>query len=326
LRDAWRQLCEDAILQKALIEELWETNTNFLQHKEVLLGFLHRHRIIAPVLKYNETKDISSNPGPVDCYIVPSLLKNKSSARLVSSFIKYKALTKVALVYEFENDCIVGTVFQRFTAAALGRWPPVIYKKQSLLYENLSVFEIQLDHAGMTNFRDGMLELLVVNLCPSKQVSSEVCDLFRCFFEAVVFSEFRKLSCIGESGSPGERKLFTSSIRCYDEIHGLYGSDKMYTLKKVENARLSIPCPDFSSHTFNAQDGLHMWYNTDIIDIKSVPKRELTDQECVTLSTEVIERGWEILAYKLGISIVEVEHINEIDKYRIPKESPTRQN
>ncbi|XP_060599343.1 uncharacterized protein LOC132752943 [Ruditapes philippinarum] len=312
LRKPWRRLCDDAILEKALIEELWKRNpeTNFLQHKDVLLGFLQCHRIIAQVQKYKGTKGFSSSPEVMDCYFVPSLLKVSSSSQLVSSFIKNNSMTQVALVYEFENDCIVETIFQRFTAAALGKWSPITFENQSLLFENLSVFEIRLDHAGMINFREGKLELLVVNLCPPEQVSSKDCDLFRCFFETVVSVEFQKL-CADESGSQGKRKFFTNSVRCYNKDHELFGSKKVYRIAKIEEfAKSCIPCPDRRSHTFQARDVFDTWYNN-YVEMEAVPKRLLTNKEYGKLAAGIIGRGWEHLAYELGLSKVEVEHIDD---------------
>ncbi|XP_045175896.2 uncharacterized protein LOC123536632 isoform X2 [Mercenaria mercenaria] len=308
LRNSWNSLCEDAILLPDLIEVVWgkDSEEHYLEHKEILLAFLKRHGIISEVQRYSETENELRTPEPLGYYIVPSLLKTRRSARLVSCFIDEKQKTEASLVYRFEYDSIVQTIYQRVTAAALAKWPPIEFDRQKLLYENLSVFELVLDHAGMIFYNEDKLELLVINLTPPENISKVVCDSFRCFFEAVVSVEFQKLRA--SDSNTNERKLYTNLLRCFHRTHGMYGSNNLHDMKRVQQGgRPKVRCPDNLTHCLNVTDVMNEWFN-DEIDAETVPKRTLSDKECSTLAT-AIGKGWELLAYQLGFSKVQVDHI-----------------
>jgi hypothetical protein len=73
LRPLWKLLNETAILENKLLDAMLkkEVEIDFLKHKEVLLMFLHRHRILSKLFIMDEAGNISYQ----DKYMIPSLLQ-----------------------------------------------------------------------------------------------------------------------------------------------------------------------------------------------------------------------------------------------------------
>lgn len=313
LRKLWRKLCNEAVLEKELLHELWskDPENEFMKFEKLLLFFLQKHRIVAEALAFEEN-EASSGSIPLNFFIVPSLLKRTADG-VIEEFLKGKSYTKVSLGYTFNYETVLCTIYNRVTAAVLGKWPVLEFKGNSLIYENAATCKISLNHAGLFKMMDKSLELLVVNLCLGEDVSSEVCDSFRRFVEMVMKQELHKFK---RSDLENHGHVFKEMVRCHNESHGYQGSLNVYEIETLQTYdRGVIGCPDHCSHTININEVMVEWYSAGIASA-DIPKRKLTERELSSFST-AIGKDWEYLARQLGFPDAEIEQVC-LDKVTTP--------
>ncbi|XP_060558791.1 uncharacterized protein LOC132719068 isoform X2 [Ruditapes philippinarum] len=306
LRPLWQKLTTRAILDPGLLQSVWSNdgNKDFIQFKDVLLAILKRHKIISEALKFNDnTAELSS----LGYYIVPSFLR-KAKQDEIETFIGKRRTTTVSLVYIFDNEAVVTTVFQRITGAAVGSWSVLELNGSSLLFENAGVYRINQRHAGVITYAEDKLELLVAPMCIEENIQAEVADFFRRFVENVIQNEFVKL----RSAEEIDQIPFKVSVRCQHSLHNCKGSKAFYDLENLkEQSEKRVCCPDNVAHeSIDIDHILHEWYGQNIV-VTYVPKRTLTRQEHAVLST-AIGSEWRILGSLLGVNEITLQQI-ELD-------------
>ncbi|XP_045176022.2 uncharacterized protein LOC123536712 [Mercenaria mercenaria] len=311
LRPLWKRLAEKAVLEPGLLDSTWgnDPENRFMKFKDVLIFFLKRHRIIAEALKYDEDECTSSTP--LGFYIVPSLLSTTDSGE-IEEFLYGKRCTQVSLLYLFENEAIVSTIFQRLTAAAIGTWPVVCFRGQDMLFEHAGAYKLHMSHIGLMQHVRDKIELLVVHQCPEKSVAPEVPHYFRRFVELMIDQEFMKFR--GNDSPVQDYQHYAQAVRCFHERHNCKGSEAMYDLKTLKCIpEKIICCPDNIGHgSLCIAEVLNAWYNQDFR--KDIPKRKLARKEYSELS-RAIGYEWHELGWHLGIDDVTIQHI-EMDNQR----------
>ncbi|XP_045175393.2 uncharacterized protein LOC123536342 [Mercenaria mercenaria] len=309
LRESWHKLCDKAILDKELLHDVWsrDPQNEFSKFEEVLIFFLQKHRIIAEALKFEGNDNTCSKKyDSHGFYIVPSLLSNPTDGE-IDALMKGKKHTQVSLVYIFEHEAVVPTLYYRIAAAGCGRWPLIEFENEPMIFENAVVFKLSVDHAGLLKLHRNTLELIGIGLCPPHRISVDENDLFRRFVEMVISQELKKFrgSCFDKQ----DQSLYTISVRCYHKHHNLSGSKNVQdleTLKQCNKRRTG--CPDNQSHSLKVTKILNEWYKTGL-DIRSVPKRTLNKIELSTLSM-AFEENWQQLGFQLGFDKAEIEVID----------------
>ncbi|XP_060603703.1 uncharacterized protein LOC132756607 [Ruditapes philippinarum] len=304
LRPLWNELESRAILQQALLLQVWsnDKSSQFIKYEDVLVAFLKKHRIISEALKFDEE---SGKFLSLDYYIVPSFLKEPDNGE-IRQFLENRNHTSVSLVYTFDNEAVVSTVYQRLTGAAVGTWPVVEFQSRRFLFENASIFRINLSYAGTFVRLRNTIELLIVHMCEGGKISAEMPDFLRRFAENVFNVEFKKLQNIEDSK---EIIPYTISFRCQHSLHKHEGSKETYGLEILKECKeKTVCCPDNIVHeNIDIDKIFHEWFKYEMID-KKIPDRRLSDRELVEL-THAIGSEWELLGNYLGVNCIALQHI-----------------
>ncbi|XP_053381212.1 uncharacterized protein LOC128549077 [Mercenaria mercenaria] len=308
LQPLWKTLTEKAILYPELLHSVWKNDPeDFTRFQDILTAYLKKHRIIGEAQQI-EMKDGALNSKPLGFFIVPSLLKTTDDGS-VKDFIDRKSCTPVSLVYEFQNEAIVPTIFQRITAAAVGSWPILNFKGKPLLFEDVSVYKINLSHAAWILHANSKIEILIISLRTEADVSEETADYFRRFTDLLIDAEFQKLRHLELEGA---RNLpFKQEFRCFHKEHSCKGSVATYQLELVQDTKdQSLCCPDHVSHdSLIPTKILKLWFGNKVA-AKDIPKRKLTDKEYSYISTYGVGYGWEQLGLALGVPEKRIEQID----------------
>ncbi|XP_060589589.1 uncharacterized protein LOC132744824 [Ruditapes philippinarum] len=85
----WEKLIETAVLDKYLLNSIWEHDdkNRFMEHRDILLAFLQRHRILAEMQVIDEITCDARGTGK---YIVPSLLKSQGDQSILKKCVEGK--------------------------------------------------------------------------------------------------------------------------------------------------------------------------------------------------------------------------------------------
>ncbi|XP_053386689.1 uncharacterized protein LOC123537934 isoform X2 [Mercenaria mercenaria] len=304
IRPIWKKLLTEARLEKKLIEWQWSQFENkanlFHQYRDILLAFLTKHHIISEAKQFDETTGTSSALG---WYIVPSLLRDHSKKADIQEFLQGKKQSRIRLVMFFELSQIVPTIYHRYIAAVIAKWPIVHTGRQSLIFADICVVRLNANHAGVAEMKYSGIELTVVSLIPSLDVDGKQADIFKRFSEAVIIHEFRKLQDDTEHIQP-----YILQFRCNHESHGQNGSINTESVAQLDGNKL-IACPDVSTHDLYAEEAKLEWFQ-DCKNLIFVPNTQLNDKLLSKLS-HCIGENWQLLGYELGLTRVQIEHIVE---------------
>lgn len=304
LRECWNKLIQEGRLEQALIDELWSSDPryNFIEHKDVLLEYLKKQHIISEVMEYD---DNDGNMNGLGWYVVPSLLKDHWKEDDLCDFLAGRRQTEVRFVMSFHHSSLLRLVHNRLLAAVLGKWSIVHLSKlfrKRLIFENLGVFRLNKDHAGIVEARDSSIELRVLTLCPSSIIDCVVVDRFRRFAESVINHECEILRSNREKvGRP-----YKTAFRCNHETHGLYGSEEIEEKTTMDGMQL-VPCPDLKKHEICTDTAMSEWYLKDPVGVVE-PHGTLTDRELSKVS-QAIGDNWQCLGFELGLGQVQIDHV-----------------
>ncbi|XP_060551206.1 uncharacterized protein LOC132712781 [Ruditapes philippinarum] len=311
LRESWHKLCGKAILDQDLLHDVWgkDPQLDFLKFEDVLIFFLRKHRIIAEALKF-EDSNTTVHPESLGFFIVPSLL-SKPDEGLIETFMKGKERTQVSIVYVFENESVIPTLFYKVVAAACGQWPLIEFLNEPLIFENAVLYKLSLDQAGLLKMDRNTIEILGIGLCPPHKVNVKDCDMFRRFVEMVIGQEFRKFR--DNCSTDEEHSMYTQSIRCYHKTHGMMGSKNTVDLESLKQAnKRRTGCPDHENHSLRGNKIVKEWYKIGI-DTRSIPQRRLRKCELSEISM-MMEENWQHLGIQLGFDKGEIEQIDMITR------------
>ncbi|XP_045167059.2 probable serine/threonine-protein kinase roco6 [Mercenaria mercenaria] len=303
LHDLWEKLMETAVLEKYLLNKVWEQDKThpFMEHRDILLAFLQRLRILAETLYIDEVTGDERGSGK---YIVPSLLKVECSKTTLERALEGKKRSLVILGLSLENTTILKTIFERVTAAALGRWPPLEIDGQNLVFQSTAFYLLDLQHAGIiSNASDRGVEITVFSQCPPACVENVVCDRFRRFVETVIANEFQRLN------SERKHKPFSYYIKCNHAAHGCKGSKKAHCgLDDIKN-KYRVCCPDNESHAIITKHALAEWFHGEnVAHHETALKKKVTEKDLGKIAQAIGEK-WELLGPSLGLNDVDVQRI-----------------
>ncbi|XP_053391871.1 uncharacterized protein LOC128554618 [Mercenaria mercenaria] len=307
IRPLWKTLSKEGRLPHRLVDKVWSnSDADFMKHKGALLGFLKKQNIIAEVEEYNAESDDNKQQ---ESFIVPSLLKNHCSNEEMDCFLNLKTQSQVRFSMKFEKQSCVHMLYSKTLAAGLGIWPVVYCRKKRLLFENICVFELGRNHAGLlekrTDTDSGTIELRVINLLP-KPVESHLAGEFRRFVESVVLYEFRRVNY-----HKGEKdKLFSPAYRCNHADHGPNGGSRLAHFKKD----VDVFCPDNVTHeSFDYKRAKEEWSSENTFG-EVFPNMQLTEKILSKLAQLAIGKNWQLLGPELQINRAEIDHIEEQNK------------
>ncbi|XP_045171623.1 uncharacterized protein LOC123533811 [Mercenaria mercenaria] len=305
IRPLWKMLLSEGRLEKQLIDRQWGKPDNeldmFMQNKEILLSFLVKHHIISEAKAFDENSKLSSGLG---WFVVPSLLSNHSSQTEKTEFLNGKKLTKLHYVLVFNTSPIVPTVYHRLVSAAIGKWPVAKAGKKTLLFKDMCIVRLNVDHAGILEIRHDSIEMTVVSLCHATNVNSEQADSFRRFLESVTVHEFQKLRSTEETSD----KPYTIMFRCNHDSHGSSGSENLISLDDMRRGNV-VPCPDLMPHDIDMEMAKEEWFQENK-KMTVIPDIQLTDKLLSRLS-QCIGENWQLLGLELGLTQVQIDHIIE---------------
>ncbi|XP_060580261.1 uncharacterized protein LOC132737045 [Ruditapes philippinarum] len=309
IHELWEKLIETAVLDKYLLNSIWEHDdkNRFMEHRDILLAFLQRHRILAEMQVIDE---ITSDARGTGKYIVPSLLKSEGDQSILKKCVEGKNYSLVILGLSLEDTTIIKTVFERTIAAALERWPPIEIDGISLVFQSTSFYLLDLQHAGIIAYSSERgIELAVVNQCPPANVESVVCDRFRRFVETVVLNEFRRHNC-SRNDNP-----FTYYLKCNHAVHKCQGSKNVhYGLENIKK-KYRVCCPDNSNHAIITKSALAEWFQDGTIINNEKGLQKKVTEKYLTKVAQTIGQNWELLGPMLGVSKVDVERIKMDHKH-----------
>lgn len=301
LQPLWDKLFETAVLENDLLTEVWKKDgeKDFFENSSILLKFLERHRILSELKETDEsTKELVG----LNMYMIPSLLKRNCQEEVWRSFLRGKQCTRAILGFNLEHEEILNIIYERIIAAALGRWPPIGFKDQYLVFQNVGFFKLNFQHAGQIAVKERKgIELSVVSQCPPSEVEATVCFHFREFVELVITHEFGKLH------SDERNKPFKIYYKCNHPDHSGTGSRRSYDLESL-SAQAKVSCPDNESHPVSVTKANAEWFCEDISPETDSENSDLTEKELSRIA-QAIGNNWELLGLELGLSSVDIEHI-----------------
>ncbi|XP_053396160.1 uncharacterized protein LOC123550850 isoform X2 [Mercenaria mercenaria] len=305
VRSSWNKLIREGKLEDILIDKVWSMDTqhNFMEYKDILLEFLKKHHIISEAMQFDEDTGESKGLG---WYVVPSLLKDHSMTTDVSDFMSERKQTEIRLVMLFEESSLLHIVCSRLLAALLGKWSVVHLpadQQKHLLFENLGMFRLNVDHVGIVEVRGNSIELLVLSLCPSKDIDCVIADQFRRYCEAIVVHEFGLL----RNKSENVKKPFRQAFRCNHETHGINGSEAVENISVLEGTEV-IPCPDLIKHEICSEKAVCEWFMKDQVTA-SHQNKELSEKELSKVA-QAVGRNWQLLGIELGLTQVQVDQVS----------------
>jgi hypothetical protein len=301
--EAWEALATEGKLENSLINKLWtrKRKKGFMKHRETILWFLQKHRIISQAMEFDETKQVAVGLG---WYVVPSLLPDHSRAEEILKFQEYKRQTKIQYVISFDNSAIVPTIFYRLVAAALGKWSILEFRGTKLLFENLSIVQMDAYHAGVIRLNDRHIHLSLMRLTRRRSINKFIVDEFRRYAESVVMYEFRKHEGVLEQNV----LPFNRGYSCNHESHRPNGGTVIKNIGRDISIECST-CPDLESHEIETTSALEEWFQGKG-SFPNVPPG------CPSPSTfqkfsQNIGTDWELLGHALKIPRVKLEHIRD---------------
>ncbi|XP_053375688.1 uncharacterized protein LOC123533991 isoform X2 [Mercenaria mercenaria] len=305
IRPLWKMLLSEGRLEKQLIDRQWGKLENefdmFMENKEILLSFLVKHHIISEAKVFDENAELSTGLG---WFVVPSLLSDHSSKTEKIEFLNGKKLTNLRYVLFFNSSPIVPTVYHRLVSAAIGKWPVAKAAKKTLLYTDMCIIRLNMDHAGIIEIRHDSIEMTVVSLCHTKDVNSEQADSFRRFLDSVTEHEFQKLRSTEETNN----SPYVINFRCNHDSHGANGSENLLSMDDMRRGKV-VPCPDLITHDIDIEMAKEEWFQ-DNKKITVIPDYQLTDKLLSSLSP-CIGKNWQLLGLELGLTQVQIDHIIE---------------
>lgn len=308
IRPLWMKLTAEGRLEMKLVNSLWNTKNGFINHKDILLGYLKQHHIISEALQYDDSMEKAVGLG---WYVVPSLLKDHCSQSVLEEYLSGKMQVQVRFVMCFEFSSVVTLLFQRLIAATLGKWPIATFRGENLMYVNLTAFRLNVDHDGIIEIKDNLIELSALNLCPSGCIDGSVVDGFRRFAENVVSCEFAALK-----GSKEEKGIYASYYRCNDGCHGMNGSKEIQEISYLSTKSKSfIPCPDHMPHEIDTRRAKSEWFQEDVIS-QAIPKKDISDREFSRIA-QAIGFNWRFLGLELGLTDVQIDQIVEDNPHSV---------
>lgn len=304
IRDSWNKLITEGKLENVLIDSVWSVDLEqkFIENKNILLEFLKKHHIISEAMQYNDESQAVTGLG---WYIVPSLLKINSKTSDLTDFLTGRRQTEIRFVMVFDNSSLIQTVYSRVVAALLGKWPVVhtpTNPQSIFLFENLGVFRVNIDHAGIIEVRDNTIDLFLLNLCPSVTVNPAVADKFRRYCEAVVAHEFRFLRSTADISI----KPYKRAFRCNHESHGVCGSKLTESISTLEAAS-KVPCPDLMKHEVRSEMALDEWFLKSEVE-KCKETNTLSEKDLGKIA-QAIGQNWQLLALELGLTNVQIDQV-----------------
>ncbi|XP_060562545.1 uncharacterized protein LOC132722127 [Ruditapes philippinarum] len=305
-RSQWKLLQNEAKLTIELIEKCFDSNSELSKFKNEILMFMQRHYIISEVSCFDEKTGKCS---PLGWYIVPIFLRNHSDNKTLKEFLTGKKQTSLRFLMAFQYSPVVQIVYCRLIAAMVARWPVVQIgiskqRKEFLLYENLGVFRLDNQNAGVVELQQNRIEMRVISLCTSRNVNNVTADKFRRFAESVVISEFNKL----RDSSTLQGKPFQTCFSCNHESHGINGSHEILQLENLRSKSIE-PCLDIpANHKIHAQQALSEWFE-EISMIELTEDCQLNEKQLSKIA-QSIGNNWELLGSELGLSSVESDHLS----------------
>lgn len=296
----WKKMTNQAVLEKELLDSVWQRDPQFKIYENVLLIFLKKHRILAEILEMDEQGDVKG----LSKYIVPSLLKTHCKEDTTRAFLDGKTSTDEVLVLTLNNSVVLSTVYEKVTAAALGKWPPIKFKGQNLVFQNVGYYRLDLQHVGKIAISDEYFELLVINQC-SKEIDSTECDRFRRYVEMVIAYEFRKLH------RDVREKPYSRHFKCNHHKHCGKASENFHPVESLsKEKRPNVCCPDnYGGHCFNIEEAFNKWgLESTIPKTHHTATSKLTEEQLGKIAG-AIGNDWETLGIALGIHLVCIEQI-----------------
>lgn len=306
LHNLWKKMTNMAVLEKEIIDAVWskEKNKDFFEMSSILLKFLKRHRILAEL----QMEDTSGKLIGMGKYMIPSFLKSTCSYATADSFLCKKSFSTTLLGICLENNTVLATMYERITAAALGRWPPIKFEEQYLVFQNVGYYRLDRQHAGKITKREGQgIELMVIILCPSDEDIAVVSDRFRRYVEMVISQEFWKLH------QDKREKLYSHYIKCNDPDHGGNGSKESHNLDNIrKDGKSNVCCPDYiTNHKIDVRKTIEEWFQEAKISEKHTGTVKHVTEKGLTKIAQAIGTNWELLGIELGLSSDKIERIKQ---------------
>ncbi|XP_060559989.1 uncharacterized protein LOC132720026 isoform X2 [Ruditapes philippinarum] len=303
LYQLWKKMKNMAVLEKEIISAVWskERNTEYFNWSDILLNFLKRHRILAELQSDDNATDLVG----MGKYMIPSFLKRYCSKETADSFLSRKSFSSVILGISLDNTTVLNTVYERITAAALGRWPPIKYEEQYLVFENVGFYRLDRQHAGrIMKKKDTGIELMVAILCQSGEKIDVVSDRFRRYVEMVICHEFGKLS------NETRENIYSHYIKCNHSDHEADGSNEIHHLNNIRG-EVTVPCPDYKDHPINVRKAIEEWFQEKKISAShSTYDRRATEKDLNRIA-QAIGTNWELLGIALDLSADKIERIKQ---------------
>lgn len=304
LHRLWKKMTNMAVLEKEIIDAVWseDKNADFFRLYDILLNFLKRHRILAELLQIDENSGKLIGLGK---YMIPSFLKNNCSDETADSFLFGKSYSSNLLGLCLENNTVLATVYERITAAALGRWPPIKFEDQYLVFQNVGYYRLDRQHAGRITKKDGEgIELMVIVVCPSGEDIAVVSDRFRRYVEMVIDQEFSKLH------RDNRGKLYRHYIKCNHPDHGGKGSKESHSLENIRK-EIQVCCPDYKNHPIDVKTTVEEWFQETKISVEQESTVRLVTEMDLIKIAQAIGMNWELLGIALGLSSDKIERIRQ---------------
>ncbi|XP_045166415.2 uncharacterized protein LOC123529896 isoform X2 [Mercenaria mercenaria] len=299
----WKKMTNMAVLENEILDAVWskERNIDFFRCSSILLNFLKRHRILAEL----QTDDSSDKLVGMGKYMIPSFLKSNCSNETSDEFLCKKTYSSVLLGICLENITVLATVYERITAAALGRWPPIKFEDQYLVFQNVGYYRLDRQHAGRITQKEGKgIELMVIVLCPSGEDINVVSDRFRRYVEMVISQEFKKLH------NNTREKVYSHYIKCNHADHCGRGSKESHSLDNIKK-EIKVCCPDYRDHPIDVRRTIEEWFQEKKIpDEQASSVRPVTEMDLNKIA-QAIGTNWELLGIALGLSADKVDRIKQ---------------
>ncbi|XP_053405527.1 uncharacterized protein LOC128558979 isoform X1 [Mercenaria mercenaria] len=231
-------------------------------------------------------------PEATDYYFVPCILKTPPKEELLTSVNCGHQNSTSKLCFKTASGFLPTAVFNQLLAACINKWPLFESNNEYMLYCGFGVFDIEECHTLFVSFYDHEIQLWITN---DQEPENDICANIYTFVHS-----FLQNDC----GLSRDLKTF---LRC--PAASVRSNERRFSIDEVAKQK-NVKCKCTSPNHVLLTENLTRYWFIESTDSIYENDRELSEQDLTTIAS-FIGRNWQILGSKLGLTEVEIQHIED---------------
>ncbi|XP_053405528.1 uncharacterized protein LOC128558979 isoform X2 [Mercenaria mercenaria] len=281
----WLEFEKSAKLTDGFLDMVWE-KSEFYEHKDLLLRYLQKLGFIV------KPRQQSNSAKATDYYFVPCILKTPPKEELLTSVNCGHQNSTSKLCFKTASGFLPTAVFNQLLAACINKWPLFESNNEYMLYCGFGVFDIEECHTLFVSFYDHEIQLWITN---DQEPENDICANIYTFVHS-----FLQNDC----GLSRDLKTF---LRC--PAASVRSNERRFSIDEVAKQK-NVKCKCTSPNHVLLTENLTRYWFIESTDSIYENDRELSEQDLTTIAS-FIGRNWQILGSKLGLTEVEIQHIED---------------